>query len=376
VTPSTGRDFRGILVLTHSSRAANLARCSPQFLAARFGDPGRLRRLPPFESLRPARQLYTGAASFYRIAGRAAPDRAGGGRPNPAARSGGPRLEVVPLGAIRCRDKLQHVMPLGARHLLAGFEHRVERWRLAAPLAELDAVGAPAVEGRFEHPHLAGLHTVDALSPRRAVLSCAAADALLLLDPETGAVERSLRLPESLYGAGYPLHAGSDLGRHYVHDELQTAHPNAAFGDRGGRWVAVSTLIQGAIGIFDLRGGSYQEVTRGFVGCHGARFNQDEEIYFADSAAGSLVVLDEAGRIARRFATGSRWLHDVQQIDGDLYAFALADRNELRIYDTVSGELLYRRRFPRLPFTPTPALAHRLPGWLGNSAQALSYRPL
>jgi glycosyltransferase involved in cell wall biosynthesis len=359
------RGFHGTLVLTHSSRGANLARCSPQFLASRFGDPGRLGSLPPFDSLRPARQLYSGAVSFFRISG-----SAGDGR------SGRARLAVAPLGVIRCRDKLQHVTPIDARHLLAGFEHHVERWRLSAPLADFDAVGVPTVEGRFAHPHLAGLHTVETLSPGRAVLSCAASDAILLLDLETGAVERTLRLPESLYGTGYPLTPGSDLGRHYIHDELQTAHPNAAFADHIGRWVTVSTLIQGAVGIFDLRDGSYQEVTRGFVGCHGARFNQAEEIYFADSATGSLVVLGDDGRIARRFATGSRWLHDVQQVHGSLYAFALADRNELCIYDTARGDLLHRRRFSRLPFTPPPALAHRLPGWLGNSTQSLSYRPL
>ncbi len=264
--------------------------------------------------------------------------------------------------------------PLGERHLLAGFEHRVERWRLPAPLAELRGLDGIVVEARFEHPHLAGLHTVEALSPHRALLSCAAADAVLVLDPQTGTVERTLRLPEALYGAGYPLAPGSDLRRHYVRDELQTAHPNAAFADAGGRWVAVSTLIQGAVGIFDLRGGGYQEVTRGFVGCHGARFGAGDEIYFADSATGTLVVLDDGGRVGRRFATGSRWLHDVQQLKGSVYAFALADRNELRIYDTAGGALLHRRRFPRLAFTPPPALAHRLPGWLGNSVQALAFQ--
>ncbi|HVT59844.1 MAG TPA: hypothetical protein VHR45_15765 [Thermoanaerobaculia bacterium] len=365
--PSSGRDYLGTLALTHSSRGTNLARCSPHFLASRFGDSGRLRKLPPFDRLRPPQQLYSGAVSFYRLTGSFS-GKAGG-------RSGSAGFAVEPLGAIRCRDKLQHVALLGGRDLLAGFEHRVERWRLPAPLEELDQIGGVEVAWRCEHPHLGGLHTVDAVSPRRAVLSCAAADAILLLDCETGAIERALRLPESLYGAGYPLTAERDLRRHYIHDDLQAAHPNAAFADRAGRWVAVSTLIQGAIGIFDLQRGGYQEVTRGFIGCHGARFSRQEEIYFADSATGTLVVLDDQGRIARRFAAGSRWLHDVQQIRGSLFAFALADRNELRLYDTARGELLYRRRFLRLPATPPPALAHRLPGWLGNSTQSLSYMP-
>ena len=57
----------GILALTHSSRRANLARCSVQFLTRRFGDPGRLLDLPPFDRLPPAVALYSGAASFYRV---------------------------------------------------------------------------------------------------------------------------------------------------------------------------------------------------------------------------------------------------------------------------------------------------------------------
>jgi glycosyltransferase involved in cell wall biosynthesis len=375
-TRAAGGEFSGTLTLTHSSRGLNLARCSPQFLASRFGDPERLRRRPPFDALRPAPRLYSGAVSVFRVAGTTgASGTTHAAGPTGSGKAGEARLAVELVGVLRCRDKLQHVAPLGERYLLAGFEHRVERWRLPAPLAALRSLDGMTVEARFEHPHLAGLHTVEALFPDRAVLSCAAADAVLLLDPETGSVERTLRLPEALYGAGYPLAPGSDLRRHYIGDELQAAHPNAAFADASRRWVAVSTLIQGAVGIFDLRGGDYQEVTRGFVGCHGARFGSSDEIYFADSTTGTLVVLDDDGRAAFRFATGSRWLHDVQQLQGSLYAFALADRNELRIYDTASGALLYRRRFPRVPFTPPPALGHRLPGWLGNSVQALAFRP-
>ena len=127
-------------------------------------------------------------------------------------------------------------------------------------------------------------------------------------------IERSLRMPASLYGHNYTLTSEMDLRRHYIHDGCQTTHLNAASVDREGRRAVVSTLIQGAIGLFDLRTGDYQEIARGFVGCHGARFSDRDEIYLADSPRGCLIFLGPGGRVTRRFETGSLWLHDVQQI--------------------------------------------------------------
>jgi len=316
---------------------------------------------------KPAEPLYHGAVSLYRLA--------------KGARGPRGKLHVEPLGSLKRQDKLQHVTLLpgsGGRELLAAFEQRVERWRLRLPVAELKRLtdADVTVAASFEHPHLAGLHTIEPMTLERAdraVVSAAAADAILLLDPATGAVERTLRLPAALYGEGYPLTPDMDLRRHYIPDHRQATHVNAASPDREGRRVVVSTLIQGAIGVFDLRRGGYEEVTRGFVGCHGARFNAAGEIYFADSTAGALVVLAADGRIARRFGVGSRWLHDVQQIAGPLYAFALADKNELRVYDVEKDELLYREAFLTLPDDDLDA-AWRDPGFLGNSTQALSYR--
>ena len=135
----------------------------------------------------------------------------------------------------------------------------------------------------------------------------------------------------------------------------------------------VSAFIPGAIGRFDLATGGYEELCRGFVGCHGARVNAEGETYFADSTAGALAVLADDGKVARRFATGSRWLHDALQIDGNVYAFALADRNELRVYDVARGEMLARRRFPTWPLPGMFGAARLVPGWLGNSVQALGF---
>lgn len=343
----------GVLTLTHSSRTTNLDRCSVQFLTRRFGDPGRLRDLPLLAGLPPAEVLYSGAVSFHRVW------------------QEGERVRLEPLGQVRSRDRIQHVVLLGADDLLAGFENRLERWRLRLPTA-----AGVEVTARYEHPHLVGLHTVEPLGDGRVALACSASDAVLVLDLASGEVVATHRMPASLYGQGYELgvDADTDLRRHAIRDEAQTTHLNAAHRD-GGTGLVVSTLIQGAVGRFDLATGAYRELCRGFVGCHGARVSAEGEVYFADSAAGMLVFLTPEGGIARRFATGSCWLHDVQQVAGSLYAFALADRNELRLYDVESGELLARRRFLLWPLPGLFAAARRLPGWLGNSVQALGFYP-
>jgi hypothetical protein len=284
------------------------------------------------------------------------------------------RLECV--GRLRSRDRIQHVAMLGADELLVGYEHRLERWRLRAPIDRLRRLTAAdcATVWRCEHPHLAGLHTVEPLGDGRAALSCASADAVLICDLENGTVVATLRLPAALYGQGYELGAATDLRRHAIPDEAQATHINAAH-RAGGSRVVVSTLIQGAIGLLDLASGAYAEISRGFVGCHGARLSADGEVYFADSPAGALTFLTAAGQVARRFAIGSRWLHDAQQIAGSVYAFALADCNELRLYDLEDGELLWRERFRTWPLPGLFGAARLVPGWLGNTTQSLSFLP-
>lgn len=335
----------GFLALTHSSRRTNLARCSAEFLARRFGDPARLQRLPPFDSLPPPQLLYSGAVSFFEI----------------LEDQGSLRWRL--RGTIKHREKIQQVARLADGDLLVGYEHHVERWRSRRLIR------------RYEHPHLAGLHTVEPIDGDRAILSCSASDAVLVLNLGTGEVERTLRMPASRYGSNYDLTLEHDLRRHFIGDEQQTTHLNQAFPFDGGRRVLVSTLIQGAIGVFDLQTGAYEEIARGFIGCHGARVSAEGRIYFADSPAGHLVFLNGEGQVARRFDAGSHWLHDVQQIAGSVYAFALADANELAVWDIDRGKLLLRQRFFTWPVEGLFSLARRLPSWLGNSVQALSFHP-
>jgi hypothetical protein len=337
----------GLLALTHSSRRTNLARCSADFLARRFADPGRLERLPPFATLPPPAALFSGAVSLYRVV------------------DDGGHVYLHSLGRVKHRDKIQHAVFLREADLLVGFEHRLERWRLPGP----------TLVRCYEHPHLVDLHTVAPLPEGRALLACSAPDAVLILDLASGAVEKTLRLPAALYGRGYGLTPEMDLRRHHIDDDAQTTHVNAAHPFDGDRRAVLSTLIQGAIGVFDLASGDYRELARGFIGCHGARVNTEGEIYFADSTSGQLVFLDDRGRVSRRFDAGSRWLHDVQQIGGSVYAFALADANELALWDVASRRLVFRRRFLAWPLEGLFGLARALPGWLGNSTQALSLTP-
>lgn len=349
----------GVLALTHSSRRVDPERSSLRFLTERFASPDRLQDLPPFEGLGPPPTLYSGAVSLFRV-------WVGGE---------GPRLE--PLGRVKHRDKIQHAVVAGERDLWVGYEHRLEHWRLPAPIFELPRLRDRdlARVRRIEHPHLAGLHTVDPCGGGRALVSCSAPDAVLVVRVATGEVERVLAMPAELYGRGYELTPEMDLRRHYVDDDHQTTHVNSASAIDGGRRVVISTLIQGAVGVFDLEDGGYRELARGFVGCHGARASDAGEIYFADSVEGALVFLGRDGAVARRFPVGSRWLHDVQQIAGGVYAFALADANELRLYDVERGVLLERRKFVTWPVEGLFGLARRAPFWLGNSVQALSFYP-
>ena len=232
-----------------------------------------------------------------------------------------------------------------------------------------------SVQERFTHPHLAGLHTVQQLDDGRTLASCSASDAVLVCDLNEGSAQ-CFRMPANLYGQNYSLTPEKDLRRHYIPDEYQTTHINAASADQTGRRVVVSTLIQGAIGIFDVQSGEYAEVSRGHVGCHGARFDCSGRIYFADSTRGGLVFLNERGAEDRRVEVGSFWLHDVCQLYGAVYAFSLADLNELRICDIDREELLFQRRFPTIPIADSAPVPAGPAEWLGNSTQALSYTAL
>src|SRR5204863_1682541 len=114
-------------------------------------------------------------------------------------------------------------------------------------------------------------------------------------------------------------------------------HLTCAYPDgRGGCYV--STLIQGDIGHVDPDG-AYALLDRGHVGCHGVRVSQDgRAIYFTDSCGGRLMRLEPGHQACEVQSVDSRWLHDVEQLDPDLYMFCLGDKNEVVLMDVNHGE--------------------------------------
>lgn len=358
-------DETNVLILTHSSRKTDLNLCSKEHFIQRYSDPERLIKLSPFEDLPPEKHFhsYTGWVSFFRILKT---------NKNP--------FSLNYFGSIKTNNKIQHAVLLDDQNLLVGYESGLEHWRFHCPIGLLKRITTKCfrVKKQYDHPHLSGLHTVFLLPEHRAIISASAADAVLIINLRTGKVEKELRMPAEIYGHNYDLNEDMDLRKHYIHNDCQTTHINCAYPMNNYRKIVVSTLIQGAIGIFDLKTNQYEELSRGFIGCHGSRISDDGQIYFADSASGSLIFLNQNGNIANKFSVNSRWLHDVQQIKEDIYAFAIADANELHIYNIRTGDLLKRKKFLTLPFETSNAIINkfiqRLPFWVGNSTQFLSYQ--
>ena len=356
----------GVLLLTHSSRVTDLRHCARDVLARRYAAPDRLDDLPPFESLPPMSSSHAaGSLSALRV----------------SVSGDAKTVQVDDLGFVREPHRPQQVAILNDREWVVGYEDDAELWRLDRPLADLERLSWDVVQRQrvFKHPHLPGLHTVMPLDGDRVVLSSSAPDAALVLNVRSGEVETTLRMPAEIYGHNYDLTPDMDLSRHYIGNDLQTTHINSASPTGGGSRVVVSTLIQGAIGIFDVSDGGYREVTRGFVGCHAARVNDEGHIYFADSCGGALIELDEDGGVRRRFETGSSWLHDVLQIAGPIYAFTVADTNELRLYNVETSKCVDRRRFfgfGKSYFYYLQPLLRHWPGWRGNSTQFMSFARL
>ena len=104
--------------------------------------------------------------------------------------------------------------------------------------------------------------------------------------------------------------------------------------------IYVSTLIHGAIGLFDWNGG-YRELLRGYWGCHGVRKIDDATLLLTDSCLGCACLLDiDSTRLLGRIDFGSRWLHDTETPDGRHFFGALADHNRLALFDRDEGVIV------------------------------------
>lgn len=350
----------GTLFLTHSGRDTDLSLCSVNYLTSRYKDPDRLKHIPPLDSLEPTSKFdsYEGVLSIYQV----------------GFDDGEFCVELAAV--IKDDRKMQHVVQKSANELLVGFESLLEVWEFSKPIAEMGkgVAATHRCKARYEHGLFAGVHTVMIGPDGTAQVSCSAPDAVIEFDMDTGSLVAFKRMPEEIYGRNYSVDEASDMRAHYIHNDLQTTHVNAAWPEPDGS-VLVSALIQGAIGVFSPEDNGYREIARGFVGCHGVRRSSEGVIYFADSAVGCLVFIDDEGNILRRYCVDSGWLHDVQQIQEDIYALGLSDRNELLICDISKDAVLYRKRYPTIKDSRFNSLRNALPWWRGNSTQFLSFQP-
>lgn len=316
-----------IVLLSHSNRPVDFAQCSLDALTQRYADPHRLDRLPPLQTLAALstqRHIPAGLTVLrLTLDGNAAT-----------------------LNEIATFDppgrKVQHAALVGGR-LVVCLEDALLVFD-APDVARLPPQLDMAAAYTIDDPWFSGLHTVFATGPDSCIVSASAPDAVLEVDLAAGCVTARIPLPEAVYGHGYALTEADDLRAHYVSNDYQRTHINSASPDGEGG-IVLSTLIQGDIGHLDA-GGRYRVVSSGHVGCHAARTTADSAaFYFADSCNGDLVVIGPDGSEQRRFATGSRWLHDVQQVAGDLFLCCPGDRNTLELVDIAQGRTLLAQRF-------------------------------
>jgi hypothetical protein len=303
-----------IILLTHTSRAWEWEKCRREFLRDRYARPGRFDNLPLFEDLAPnhSHALYSGGLSILTL----------------TLRSG-----LAELSATRCLDsryKIQHACLCGERLVLC-FEDFL--YVLPDRFASVEGIklhrGSP---GRIDDPWFGGLHTIFPVDTRTVLVSASGSDAVLWVDVVTGRVTKRWRLPAEIYGSNYDLTDQMSVQDHYIFNDIQLGHLNSAYPDEeGGCWI--STLGQGDIGHVTPEGG-YRLVTRGFVGCHGVRRTMDRKgLYFSDSCDGRLIGVSVSGETKELLRLDSRWLHDSEQVEDDIYIASLGDRNELTVVD-------------------------------------------
>lgn len=305
----TAVDGDYLILLTHSSRPVDFDECAYPVLRDRYANPDRLKNLPSFESLPhiDTRRHYKGGLSVLEL----------------SVSGGSARLRRA--NYLDPGFKIQHATLVDGRLVLC----------LEDALLLLNDPLAPFPEAspeRIDDPWFAGLHTVFQSGKSRCVVSASAPDAVMEVDLETRSVTKRLRLPAEIYGENYKLDETTSLREHYIHNDVQVAHVNCAWPTSDGS-IYVSSLVRGDIGVFDPVG-NYRVLSRGDIGCHSARVTADGgTLYYADSCNGNLVLCDRGGTERRRIAMRTNWLHDVQHIDGDLFALCLSDRNLLVLFD-------------------------------------------
>ena len=300
-----------VLGIVHSDRPVEFDQCELNYLTRRYESISRLNDLPRFDSLSPAAEhnCYRGSVSLWKF-------------------NQGELSKPVLAAHLRPNGyKPQHVV-----------WHDDRLWVLATECVYV-------YDRHFQHiatisdPWMAGGHTIVPTGEGMMLTTWSASDSVIIIDVKSMSVRHVLRLPEVLYGRNYPLQREDNVIDHYIHNDLQLTHINAAWPDCEG--ILVSLLIPGAIGRFNSAG-EYQEITRGFVGCHGVRVDHRGQIYYCDSCMGTINFIDREGRLSHRLDCNSRWLHDALEIKSGIFATAVADRNTVEIVDLSTLETITR----------------------------------
>lgn len=302
---------RSVFSVVHSDRSVDFGQCELNYLAKRYESANRLSSLPLFDSLKPAHEYnpYLGSVSLWQF-------------------KDSHSAEPVLLAHIRpsCY-KPQHALWHDKLLWIIGTES------IYVYDAEFRCVRI------ISDPWMAGGHTITQSGNGNLLTTWSASDSLITIDANSLSVCEKYRLPEVPYGSNYHLKRIDSVIDHYIHNDLQLTHINAAWPYQGG--TLVSLLIPGAIGWFDSVG-NYQEIIRGFVGCHGVRTDHAGQIYFCDSCMGTVNFINRNGELLRRVDCASRWLHDALEIEAGLFAIAAADRNSIDIVDFTSKELILK----------------------------------
>ena len=189
-------------------------------------------------------------------------------------------------------------------------------------------------------PWMAGGHTIHIDSEGFAWINSAPANAALKVNVEQGSIIERLPMPDR-YGQGYKLSPDDDVRASFVPTDLQPTHINCVYPTEDG--LLVTLWIPGVVGYFD-KDRSYREIVSGLRGCHGGKRDaHTRDLYLTDSPAGIIWFFDiDTGVMTRRLQVDSLWLHDVDQVDDQVLAAGLSDKNEIQIISRETGGILQR----------------------------------
>ncbi len=298
------------LCFTHSSRPLDFSRSSRSFLRERYGSKKRLENLPNFRSLS---------------------DKNAPGWLN--------NVTVWEINTAKLtKPNLIHFLKKDytANHAII---HDKKLIICGSAFLEICDLNTKPTE-RLSANWFASGHTVYPNHKGELIVACAASDALLVFNLGHKRLTKIYRMPEKIYGHNYNLTLRDNVKNHYINNDAQLTHLNCGYPIKEG--YLVTAFIQGAIGFFTFAG-NYQELTSGFIGCHGAKTRPGlNGFYFSDTCRGSLIEMDWQGNIIRRLAIRSKWLHDCQWIAGDMYLFSASDSNEMQLWDVGLKKMIWK----------------------------------